>query len=238
MRVKDVIKAALSTDENLRNRRQWLKQVLGQLPAGSSILDAGAGERQNRPLCAHLRYTSQDFCRYPGTGPDVGLHKGAWNTQGVDIVSDITSIPVPDAAFDAVLCSEVLEHVPDPIVALRELCRVTAPGGSLILTAPFSSMVHSAPYYFSSGFSRYWYEHHLKLNGFEILELSRNGSWHDALWQEVTRLPVMHRGVSPIGFAASLVFVALAYVLVRPFRSSNDKELGCFGWHCVARKTV
>ena len=64
---------------------------------------------------------------------------GSWDQTGLDIVGDITSIPEPDASFDAILCVEVLEHVPDPLAALRELGRLLKPNGQLILTAPFCS---------------------------------------------------------------------------------------------------
>jgi len=64
----------------------------------------------------------------------------------VDVISDITSIPLPDASFDACLCTEVLEHLPHPIEALRELARLLRPGGRLILTAPFCSLTHFSPH--------------------------------------------------------------------------------------------
>ena len=46
---------------NKEVRDQWLKIKLNQIPAGSRILDAGAGELRNKPLCSHLNYVSQDF---------------------------------------------------------------------------------------------------------------------------------------------------------------------------------
>lgn len=45
-------------------------------------------------------------------------------------------LPVPDHAFDLVTSFQVLEHVPDPIAFLRELARVTRPGGQIILATP------------------------------------------------------------------------------------------------------
>jgi ubiquinone/menaquinone biosynthesis C-methylase UbiE len=48
-------------------------------------------------------------------------------------VADLTRLPYSDAAFDAVVCGWVIEHLPDPRSGLRELARVLAPGGKLLL---------------------------------------------------------------------------------------------------------
>jgi SAM-dependent methyltransferase len=56
--------------------------------------------------------------------------------EGTDIRADITSIPLPDATFDFILCHRVLEHVLDDIGALRELHRILRPGGTLNLSVP------------------------------------------------------------------------------------------------------
>jgi SAM-dependent methyltransferase len=48
-------------------------------------------------------------------------------------VADLTRLPYPDGAFDAVVCGWVLEHLPDPRLGLRELARVLAPGGRMLL---------------------------------------------------------------------------------------------------------
>lgn len=52
--------------------------------------------------------------------------------------ADITNLPYDDGAFDFVICSHVLEHVPDDKKALSELYRVMVPGGRAILLAPFA----------------------------------------------------------------------------------------------------
>jgi SAM-dependent methyltransferase len=221
---------------NEEGRQAWLKKTLAALPAGWRILDAGAGELRNRPLCSHLVYVSQDFGRYDGSGDGHGFQTGRWDTSRIDVVSDIMAIPEPDAAFDAILCSEVLEHIPEPAKVLDEFVRLLKPGGKLVLTAPFASLVHLAPYYYSSGFSRYWYEHHLGQRGFQIEELVPNGDWFAYCEQELNRLGGMARthGDWSWPLAYALRGMGALYFRIRGGRSASD--VACFGWHCVARK--
>ena len=225
-------------NKNELNRQLWLSNVLSKLPEGLSILDIGAGELKNKHHCGHLRYTSQDFCQHVGArdGYEVGLQTPSWDTSRIDLVSDIIAIPVEDCSFDVVLCSEVLEHVPDPINALREMSRVLKPDGLAIITAPFVSNVHMAPHYFYSGFSKYWYTHHLPIFGFEIQELTANGDWFDVLAQEARRLGGMERRgnvfIWPLAYLASMCI--FNYLKWR--HPKNASDLACFGWHCMARK--
>jgi SAM-dependent methyltransferase len=232
----------LMTSPNERQRDEWLRAVLADLATGSTILDAGAGQLRNRVHCHHLKYTSQDFCQYHGQpepgAPTRGLHNAVWDTSQIDIVSDITHIPLPDECFDAVLCSEVLEHVPDPVLALDELARLLKPGGRLILTAPFASMVHQAPYHFCSGFSSFWYEHHLVERGFRIIELSGNGDWYAYARQEICRLPHVLRSAGRWSWPIAYIYALLAWLVIPSQRSEESTALGCFGFHCIAEKGV
>lgn len=61
---------------------------------------------------------------------------GDLDPAGVDLQLDLTALELPDAAFDAVLCSHVLEHIPQDAQAMRELRRVTAPGGWCLVLVP------------------------------------------------------------------------------------------------------
>lgn len=222
---------------NELNRQAWLKMILADLPQGSRILDAGAGELKNRQHCRHLEYVSQDFCQY--IGGSLSIREGLqgddyFDTSHIDLVSDITEIPAPDASFDAILCSEVLEHIPEPTHALDEFKRLLKTNGTLILTAPFASLVHQAPYHFCTGFSRYWYEHHLPLRGFVIQELIPNGDYFAYCKQELMRLGSTARRYGDWGWplAYALGFLGFLYFKVKGGRIADD--LGCFGYNCVA----
>jgi ubiquinone/menaquinone biosynthesis C-methylase UbiE len=225
--------------KNESTRVEWLRRTLANVPADWRILDAGAGEQQYRPLCAHLRYVSQDFAAYDGAGDGLGLQSANWKQDHLDIVSDITAIPEPDGAFDAVMCIEVLEHVPDPLAAMRELSRLVRTGGWLILTAPFCSLTHMSPYHFCTGFSRNFYQTHLPALGFEIAELEQNGNFFEYLAQENRRLRGVARkyagdALSPDEWAAmETVLNALERF---SSQDGGSAELLHFGCHVLARK--
>lgn len=224
---------------NASTRESWLEKTLKSIPAGSRILDAGAGEQQFKKFCFHLEYVAQDFGQYDGTGDGRGLQTGNWNQSGLDIVSDITKIPQPDAAFDAIMCVEVFEHLPNPIAAIHEFSRLLRPGGYLIITAPFCSWTHFAPYHFYSGFSRYFYESHLGENGFKILDLQANGNFFEYIGQEVRRI---NNRAKEYAHDHQLFFERWAIkVILRMLERFNRKEEGsdkllCFGYHVLAKK--
>lgn len=172
-------------DFNQRDRDRWVAERAAAVPAGARVLDVGAGTCRYRPLFAHCAYTSHDFKQYEGF-QDPSRNEGTYGS--IDLVSDILDLPVPDGAFDVVLCTEVLEHVPEPAAALREMARVLAPGGTLLLTAPLSSGLHQEPYHFYGGFTPHWYRHVCARNGLTVREIASNGGFFRMLSQECARV--------------------------------------------------
>lgn len=224
-------------------RENWVQCRLRDLPAGQSILDVGAGECAFRPFCEHLDYVAQDVAQYDGRGDGSGLQTGSWDFSKLDIVCDIYDIP-EDRLYDNLLCTEVIEHVVDPVRAMEKMARLVRPGGRLIITAPFTSMTHFAPYHFATGFSRFFYLHHLDRLGFEIERLDPNGGFFDMLDQELGRARRVRRQYSgwwidPLSavllFAARLNVRLLAR-LDGPRDRRRSAELQTFGWHVVARR--
>ena len=232
-----VIKKSLGANANEAGRQLWLAKTLAAIPSGLRILDAGAGELRNKPLCAHLIYVSQDVCQYDGSGDKQGLHTGNWDTSMIDLVCDIVDIPEPASSFDVILCSEVFEHLPDALKAMDEFSRLLKPTGRLIITAPFTSLVHFAPFHYATGFSRYWYEYHLPLRHFEIKELTPNGDWFSCLRQEVLRLPRMARKYGDRWWPLAYLMAGVGLVYFSLCNKSQEaNDIACFGWHCVAEK--
>jgi SAM-dependent methyltransferase len=74
------------------------------------------------------------------------------DTYHPDIVGDVMNMVLPAASEDAVICLAVLEHVPRPWDAVREMRRVLKPGGTLFLYVPFLSPYHAMPGYYGDYF--------------------------------------------------------------------------------------
>ena len=219
-------------------REKWIETTLQKIPAGLTILDAGAGESQFKKYCSHLNYVSQDFGQYDGSG-DIGLQTGTWDNSKLDIVSDITSIPRPDASFDAIMCTEVLEHVPDAVAAIKEMNRLLKPGGYLLITAPFASLTHFAPYHFASGFNTFFYRHHLGNLGYDFVDEHMNGNYFEYLGQEVRRIKRMAKEYAGTRLTIfdKMITHSLLLLLQRLSRKGDaSKEMLCYGIHIFARK--
>jgi ubiquinone/menaquinone biosynthesis C-methylase UbiE len=227
--------------KNQQKREIWLEETLKKIPVGSRILDAAAGEQKYKKFCIHLNYVSQDFAQYDGKGDGKALQTKTWDTTNLDIVSDIISIPEPDASFDAIMCIEVFEHLPEPILAIKEFSRLLKPDGHLILTAPFCSLTHYAPFHFYSGYNRYFFERFLPENGFHISELAVNGNFFEYLAQELRRLPDVEKDYTGGKVRFGLFDKVARYWLLRSLERSsrNDhgsKDLLNFGFHVHAIK--
>lgn len=225
-----------TTNESARVK--WIEETLRKIPEGLTILDAGAGELQFKKFCSHLKYIAQDFGQYHGDG-NIGLQTGTWDNSKLDIVSDILSIPLADHSVDAIMCTEVLEHVPDPLGAIIEFTRLLKPGGYLLITAPFASLTHFAPYHFASGLSKYFYEKHLPDNGFEITDLQLNGNFFEYIAQENRRIKTIAAKYANKKLNIFQKIVIHLNLLILQGLSKKDKgssELLCYGIHVFARK--
>jgi ubiquinone/menaquinone biosynthesis C-methylase UbiE len=114
-----------------RGRRRMLRALLEGLapPAGARVLDAGCGS--GRTLDELVRYGEPHGVEVNAAGLAAARARGHDVREG-----RVEAIPYDDAEFDLVTCLDVIEHTDDDVAALRELRRVTRPGGHLVVSVP------------------------------------------------------------------------------------------------------
>jgi len=187
-------------------------------PSGIRVLDVGAGPCRYRSTFAHCDYRTQDLCDHaPSNVGGLMNEIGYWEYGKIDYVCDASAIPVPDAFFDAVLCTEVLEHVLDPADVVTELGRILKPGGKLLLTAPLGSGLHQEPDHYYGGFTPYWYRMILPHAKFDTIEIAPNGGFFKHYGQESRRFSALldPRRLSPLQAVAALPLFILSVPILR-----------------------
>lgn len=224
---------------NLSIRDEWVKQQLLGIPQGKILLDAGAGQMKYKKYCKHLKYIAQDFGEYIPGEISVGLHHERWDTNSVNVKCDIVNMPFENESIDVILCTEVFEHLKDPILALKEFARIIKRGGGLILTAPFCSLTHFAPYYFCNGFSSYWYQENLKDWGFDIVEMTPYGNFYMWMLQELNRISWIAQRYSNCDLHEEeerKIVEAMQVIKCLADKDTCSNELLCHGYLVRAKK--
>jgi SAM-dependent methyltransferase len=108
---------------------RWLAAE-GARSAGARVLDVGCGVKPYRPYFgAAASFVGVDVVENPAA----------------DLIGPVEALPVEDGSFDVVLCNQVLEHCDDPAQAVRELRRVTAPGGRVLASTHGVQVYHPSP---------------------------------------------------------------------------------------------
>jgi SAM-dependent methyltransferase len=98
------------------------------------LIDVGSGDSPYRYVFDHRQY--------------VGLDRLPRGRDALLATADAGALPVASGVADGVLCTEVIEHVPDERTLAAELARIAAPGARLLLSAPFVHGLHEQPYDF------------------------------------------------------------------------------------------
>lgn len=143
--------------------RRGLRDALtGLLPElRGAVLDVGCGTKPYRARVPATSYTGLDY--------DTPARRAA---GFADVFYDGGRFPLADESFDGVLCTQVLEHVFNPEEFLREVARVSRPGGTLVLTVPFVWDEHEQPYDFGR-YSSFGLKALLERTGFEVVKLEK-----------------------------------------------------------------
>lgn len=152
----------MSGKAETRSSRGWLERELWtfarDLADQAMVLDAGSGDQRYATYFKRQRYESIDF-----ESVDKVYAKSSY-------VCDLAAIPVEDSRFDAVIFTQVMEHLPEPAKVLKELHRILKPGGKLFFTAPLWYQEHEVPYDFYR-YTQFGVRHLFTVAGFEVKEL-------------------------------------------------------------------
>jgi SAM-dependent methyltransferase len=139
---------------------EFLRRAAGTLAPEHTILDVGSGLAPYRELFSLTSYVTCDW--------DQSLYAPE---VPPDIVAPAHNIPVEDQSFDAVLCTEVLEHVPAPWEVLSEFQRIIRPGGAVWITVPFTWPLHEQPHDYYR-YTEFGLRHLLDTAGFSRIDVA------------------------------------------------------------------
>lgn len=158
--------------------------------------------------------------------------------EGVTYITSAAEMDgVPPEAFDTVLCSEVLEHVPDPGRVLAAIRRVVRPGGHLLVTVPHLSRLHEEPHdYFR--YTGYGLRAVLETAGFEVIEIKPRAGLFSFLSHQASTLLL---GLSwGIPLVRTVAYQLNRFLLVHPAiwadRVLDPRSLFPLGYSAVARR--
>ncbi len=161
----------------------------------------------------------------------------------VDIVADVHSLPmIAENSFSVVLCTEVLEHLHTPEQALKELRRILAPGGLLLLTTRFIYPLHDTPsdYY---RYTKYGLRHLLR--DFAIVELHEEAGTIETLAVLYQRIGFQadtlgFRPLKLLWFLKAKCTLLFRWLLSREFgdigHRREERSILCSGYYVAARK--
>jgi SAM-dependent methyltransferase len=119
-------------------REEFLIEAFDKAGSREVLLDVGCGTRPFRDM--YDRYVEYSV----GTDVPYSPH----DIGEVQVLANGMALPFADEVFDIILCTEVMEHVPEPAMLMAEFSRMLKPGGLLVMTTPFMVPVHEAPYDF------------------------------------------------------------------------------------------
>ncbi|HEX5003123.1 MAG TPA: class I SAM-dependent methyltransferase [Bacteroidia bacterium] len=147
-------------------RKDFIEKSFHENNHTGYLLDLGCGVKPFYDL--YSKYTDKSI------GIDVAA--SPHGTKTADIVYDGKTIPFEANTFDTVFCTEVMEHVPEPVRFISEIHRVLKPGGKLIMTTPFMVPLHEEPFDFFR-YTKYGIKHLLESAGMRDVLITSFGEY-------------------------------------------------------------
>jgi len=138
------------------------------------LLDVGCGDKPHQGVFPEVTtYIGLDR----PSKPHEESPGGASRVAAIDLHGLAEALPFKELSFDTVLASQVIEHLPEPLIFLKETARVLKTGGKLIVTFPLINPVHESPYDFFR-YTSYGMEHLCAKAGLRcIVSVAMGGGW-------------------------------------------------------------
>ena len=141
---------------------EFYARHMARLSSGSQVLDLG-GERVHKR--GRFNIERYDFRV---------VYANLSTAKRPDVQADAAHLPLEDDCIDVVLCSELLEHVPDPFRVLVETRRVLRTDGIILISVPFLHRIHGDPHDYGRYTDLFWSEN-LTNAGFVDVEIEKQG---------------------------------------------------------------
>lgn len=169
--------------------------------AKGRLLDLGCGKV---PLyCAYRDYVTDNTCVDWGNS----LHRNPHLDYECDLTEDL---PFKNSEYDTVILSDVLEHIPEPELLMREIARVLAPGGLLLLNVPFYYWIHEEPHDFHR-YTEFALKRLAEIAGLEVIDLSPIGGVPEIITdiysKNILGLSIIGRPLASISQWFTMLFV-------------------------------
>jgi len=201
-----------------------------------NLLDVGCGKK----TYAHL-FTNVN--RYIGLDLPMTMH----GISQVDVIGSTLALPFQNESFDCLLCTEVLEHIPDPLMALHEMWRVVKVEDLLLLTVPLSEQLHEEPHDYYR-FTRYGLSYLLRKSGWKILKIyERGGAWLELgyrlssfLYSSIGAKRKAKGRLDPFFFLRPVIIIVCAGLqfIAATLDSVCRSRLSTIGYVAIAQKEV
>jgi len=193
-----------------------------------AVLDVGCGMKPYEQLLGGqaTHWTGLDF-----------VQSAAGHTRA-DVFGSALDMPFESASFDTIICTQVAEHVPEPMRLFSECARVLRTGGILLLTTPQTEEMHEQPHDYYR-YTRYGLQYLAEAQGLQVLALHPFGGAAQAFALLAAReLPCAQR-IPPL-FALSRLLVAAinltGAILDQLWLATGDRRAITIGYLLIARK--
>lgn len=195
--------------------------------AAGKLLDLGCGKV---PLYeAYKEYITDNICvDWANT-----LHKNEY----LDFECDLTKeLPFEDYAFDTIILSDVLEHIPQPGKLWKEMVRILSANGKLIVNVPFYYWVHERPHDYYR-YTEFALKRFVDDSGLSLVEFQRIGGspeiLSDILAKHIQHLPLIG---TPLAICIQYITGVFVKTALGKKLSDQTSEAFPFGYFLVAEK--